>query len=126
MPLVYNHGTSPLGVHAAVAAYTDGQPWLDAWVRRLGDNRDLFFRPRAADLPRARVRRLEATYLAWLDLRAYGHDDPANVALERGKVMVNDGRDFGPAGEGHVRVNLATSTERVERIVGRLADAFEG
>ena len=40
--------------------------------------------------------------------------------------MVNDGRDFGPGGAGHVRVNLATSTERVERIVGRLADAFEG
>lgn len=126
LPLVYNHGTSPLGVHAAVAAYGEGQPWLEAWVRRLGDNRDLFADLVATDLPRARMRPLEATYLAWLDLRAYGHDDPAAVALERGKVIVNDGREFGPGGAGHVRVNLATSTERVERIAGRLADAFEG
>jgi cystathionine beta-lyase len=126
LPLVYNHGTSSLGIHASVAAYTGGQPWLDAWVQRLGDNRDLFAELVAAELPRARVRTLEATYLAWLDLRAYGHDDPAAAALERGKVMVNDGRDFGPGGAGHVRVNLATSPERVERILGRLADAFEG
>ncbi len=126
LPLVYNHGTSSLGVHAAVAAYGDGQPWLDAWVHRLADNRGLFAELVSAELPRARTRPLEATYLAWLDLRAYGHDDPAAVALEQGKVMVNDGRDFGPGGAGHVRVNLATSVERVERIVGRLADAFEG
>ncbi|HEX3002797.1 MAG TPA: aminotransferase class I/II-fold pyridoxal phosphate-dependent enzyme [Angustibacter sp.] len=126
LPLVYNHGTSSLGVHAAVAAYTRGGPWLDAWVTRLGENRDLFTQLVSTELPRARTRPMEATYLAWLDLRAYGHDDPAAVALERGRVMVNDGRDFGPGGAGHVRVNLATSTERVERIVGRLADAFEG
>ena len=126
LPLVHNHGTSSLGVHAAVAAYRDGQPWLDAWVQRLGVNRDVFAELGATDLPGARARPLEATYLGWLDLRAYCHDDPSAVALERGKVMVNDGRDFGPGGAGHVRVNLATSTERVERIVGRLADAFEG
>jgi cysteine-S-conjugate beta-lyase len=124
LPLVENHGTSSLGVRAAVAAYTSGQPWLDAWVERLDLNRRTFFAMVAERLPEARTRPLEATYLAWLDLRAYGHDDPAAVALERGRVMVGDGRTFGPGGEGHVRVNLATATERVERIVDRLATAF--
>ena len=42
----------------------------------------------AEHLPEARMRPLEATYLAWLDLRAYGHDDPAAVLLERGRVRV--------------------------------------
>ena len=126
LPLERNHGTSSLGVHAAVAAYTAGQPWLDAWVERLDVNRRAFEAGVAAQLAGARMRPLEATYLAWLDLRAYGHDDPAAAALERGRVMVNDGRTFGPGGEGHVRVNLATSTERVERIVQALATAFEG
>ena len=72
------------------------------------------------------MRPLEATYLAWLDVRAYGYDDPAKVALAAGRVMVNDGRTFGSGGEGHVRVNLATSPERVERIIDRLTLAFEG
>jgi cystathionine beta-lyase len=40
--------------------------------------------------------------------------------------MVNDGRTFGPGGEGHVRVNLATAPERVERIVDALAHAWLG
>jgi cystathionine beta-lyase len=126
LPMVANHGLSSLGVHAAVAAYTAGQPWLDAWVDRLATNRDTFERLVGERLPQARLRRLEATYLAWLDVRAYGFDDPAGVALQRGRVLVNDGRTFGPGGEGHVRVNLGTSTERVERIVDRLARGLTG
>ena len=46
------------------------------------------------------MRPLEATYLAWLDARAYGHDDPAAVALERGRVKLAPGHDFGPAWAG--------------------------
>lgn len=121
IPHVANHGLSPLGVAANVAAYRDGQPWLDAFVRRLDENRALFADLVAEHLPLARHRRLEATYLAWLDVRAYGGDDPAGAALARGRVMVNDGRTFGPGGEGHVRVNLATSADRLERVVTRLA-----
>ena len=32
------------------------------------------------------MRPLEATYLAWLDASAYGHDEAAAVALDRGRV----------------------------------------
>ena len=42
----------------------------------------------ATHLPEVRMRPLEATYLAWLDARAYGHDDAAAVALERGRVKL--------------------------------------
>ena len=121
VPHVANHGLSPLGVTANVAAYRHGQPWLDAFVGRLAANRELFADLVAEHLPRARRRVLEATYLAWLDVRDYGVDNPAGTALARGRVMVNDGRTFGPGGEGHVRVNLATSAERLERVVTRLA-----
>jgi cystathionine beta-lyase len=68
---------------------------------------------------------MEATYLAWVDLRAYGHDQPAAVALQRGRVMVREGSDFGPGGEGHVRVNLATSRARVLELARRLGTAFD-
>jgi cystathionine beta-lyase len=90
-------------------------------VHRLDTNRTVYAEAVAEHLPDARHRALEATYLAWLDVRAYGHADPASVALQRGRVMVNDGRSFGPGGEGHVRVNLGTSPERIERIVRALA-----
>jgi cystathionine beta-lyase len=125
LPLVSNHGTSPLGIEANIAAYDEGGPWLDRAVAHLAGNVALFMDQLAERLPLARMRPMDATYLAWLDLRAYRHEDPAAVALERGQVMIRDGRDFGPGGAGHVRVNLATSRDRVLDLVARLGEAFD-
>lgn len=76
--------------------------------------------------PRARgpLRPLEATYLAWLDASAYGHDDAAAVALEHGRVMVSAGHTYAPGSTGQVRLNIATSPARLTEIVERLARAW--
>jgi cystathionine beta-lyase len=124
VPMVRNDSWSPLGVVAAIAAYTQGDEWLDALRARLTSQRDLLVSLLAEHLPEARMRPLEATYLAWLDLRGYGHDDPAAVARERGRVWVAPGHDYQPGLGGHVRVNIATSPERLTRIVHRLATAL--
>ena len=68
----------------------------------------------------------EATYLAWLDCR--GLELPEGTApqqhfLERAKVALSNGPDFGAPGEGHVRLNFGTSVEILEDILGRLAGA---
>ena len=42
LPMVDNHSTSTLGIVAAQAAYSGGQPWLDAWVQRLDTNRTVY------------------------------------------------------------------------------------
>jgi cystathionine beta-lyase len=123
-PMARNDSWSPLGVVAAVAAYTDGDPWLASLVERLDQLRTLLGELLTEHLPRARMRPLEATYLVWLDARAYGHDDPAAVALERGRVMLAPGHDYAPGLSGHVRLNLATSPERLTEIVRRLGAAW--
>lgn len=114
---------SSLGVVATCAAYTDGGPWLNATIERLDSNRALFRELIDTYLPEVRMRRLEATYLAWLDARAYDIPSPGNVAFRDGKVWV-DHREWGPGGVGHVRVNLATSADRLQEIVQRLATAW--
>jgi bifunctional pyridoxal-dependent enzyme with beta-cystathionase and maltose regulon repressor activities len=38
---------------------------------------------------------------------------------------VRSGSDFGPGGDGHVRANLATSTDRLLDLVARLGAAFD-
>ena len=119
-----NDSWSPLGVVAAVAAYGDGDPWLASLVERLDQLRTLLGDLLAEHLPELRMRPLEATYLAWLDARAYGHDDPAAVALARGRVKLAPGHDFVPGLAGHARLNLATSPERLTEIVRRLARAW--
>jgi cystathionine beta-lyase len=123
-PMVRNDSWSPLGVVAAVAAYTDGDAWLASLVERLDANRALLGRLLAEHLPRARMRPLEGTFLAWLDLRGHGHADPAAVALERGRVRLAPGHDYQPGLEGHARLNVATSPERLTRIVERMGAAL--
>lgn len=124
VPMVRNDSWSPLGVVAAVAAYTHGDAWLDALRQRLDAQRRLLAELLATHLPDARMRPLEATYLAWVDLRAYGHDDPAEVALSRGRVWLAPGHDYHPGLGGHVRINIATSPERLTTIIQRLATAL--
>ena len=123
-PGARNDSWSPLGVVAAEAAYRDGDPWLASLVERLDQLRTLLGTLLTEHLPEVRMRPLEATYLAWLDVRAYGHDDPAAVGLERGRVKLAPGHDFAPGLPGHVRLNLATSPERLTEIVRRLAAAW--
>jgi cysteine-S-conjugate beta-lyase len=122
-PEARNDSWSVLGVVASVAAYRHGDEWLDALRAKLARQRDLLVALLAEHLPEARMRPVEATYLAWVDLRAYGHDDPAAVALERARVRLAPGGDYHPGLPGHVRLNFATSEARLTEIVRRLATA---
>jgi cysteine-S-conjugate beta-lyase len=127
LPPVANHGTSPLGIIASVAAYTEGVAWLDGLIDELARRRAELGALLAAHLPQVRSAPLEGTYLAWLDARATGLADPAATALARTGVMVNRGATFSPiAGpyDGFVRLNVGTSAERLERVVTALAAAW--
>jgi cystathionine beta-lyase len=121
VPVVRNDSWGVLGVVASVAAYTACDDWLAALLDRLDAQRTLLTKLLEDQLPLARNRRPEATYLAWLDLRAYGHEDPAALLLERGRVALAAGHDFHPGLTGHVRLNLGTSPARLEDAVRRMA-----
>ena len=122
LPVPAQNAWSSLGIVAGVAAWTDGDAWLAALVERLAGNRDLLGALVAERLPAARMRPLEATYLAWLDLSAYA-EDPAEAGLRHG-VRVAPGSDYEPGLTGHARLNIATSPERVDLMVHRLATAL--
>ncbi|MCX4767094.1 aminotransferase class I/II-fold pyridoxal phosphate-dependent enzyme [Streptomyces sp. NBC_01275] len=124
LPEEVGHGPSHVGVLAHTAALRDGTPWLDALLTGLDDNRRLLSQLLAERLPGVLHRPGEATYLAWLDCRALGlGDDPAEVFLERGRVALSSGPEFGTGGAGHVRLNLATSPEILTEGVRRMASA---
>jgi cystathionine beta-lyase len=118
-----NHGMTSVGQWASAAAYRHGDDWLALVREQIAANHALFRALVAERLPSVRIRAAEATYLAWLDVRALGVADPVGRALHTGRVRI-DGQDYGAGSTGHVRVNLATSTERVREIVDRLARAW--
>lgn len=123
-PMSRNDSYSCIGVTAARAAYDHGDGWLASLVQRLDQQRTLLGELLAVHLPEVRMRPLEATYLAWLDTSAYGHDDAAAVALERGRVKVSSGTSYAPGTTCQVRLNFATSPDRLTEIVERLAKAW--
>ncbi|GAA5195837.1 aminotransferase class I/II-fold pyridoxal phosphate-dependent enzyme [Rugosimonospora acidiphila] len=126
MPEEVSHGPSHLGVIAHCAGLWHGRDWLDALLAGLDDNRRLLGDLLAERLPGIGYRAPEGTYLAWLDCRALDLPaDPAEVFLERGRVAVNSGADFGTGGAGHVRLNLATSPELLTEVVDRMAAAID-
>jgi cystathionine beta-lyase len=97
-----------LGYTSAVAAYRQGDAWLEALLRYLAANRDFLVHQVRATLPGVAVAPAEATYLAWLDCRAsaVAGRDPHAFFLERARVALNDGVAFGPGGAGFVRMNF--------------------
>ena len=97
-----------LGHSAAVAAYRDGDAWLDALLRYLAANRDFLVEQVRTRLPGVVVAPPEATYLAWLDCRAAAPAaaDPYTFFLERARIALSDGSAFGPGGAGFVRLNF--------------------
>ncbi|KRV49750.1 cystathionine beta-lyase [Wenjunlia vitaminophila] len=118
------HGASHLGVIGHSAALRHGGAWLRAVLAGLEENRRLLDELLARHLPEVGYRQPEGTYLAWLDCRALGlGDDPAAVFLERARVALVPGPDFGAGGAGHVRLNLATSPEVLTEAVRRMAAA---
>lgn len=114
-----------LGHTAAVAAYRDGDEWLQALLRYLEDNRDFLAREVPRRLPGVRMGLPDATYLAWLDCRDTGLADPYTFFLEQAKVALNDGKTFGPGGEGFVRLNFGCPRPLLADAVARMAAALE-
>jgi len=113
-----------LGHAAAVAAYRDADDWLGALLTYLAANRDFLVAEVRRRLPGVAVTPAEATYLAWLDCRgarAAVGDDPYTFFLERARVALNDGRLFGPGGEGFVRLNFGCPRALLSEAVDRMA-----
>ncbi|MFJ4219737.1 MalY/PatB family protein [Curtobacterium luteum] len=124
MPAEVVERTGILGYTASVAAFRAGGPWLASLLAELTGNRRTLAERLGEVLPGARYRQPQASYLAWVDLGAlpFG-DDPAPVLVDRARVALSRGLDFGRQGAGHVRLNFGCSAETLDEALSRLATA---
>jgi cystathionine beta-lyase len=113
-----------LGAVGSIAAFREGGPWLDDVLAVLDHNRRLLADLLAEHLPEVGCKPPKAGYLAWLDMRALNlGPDPSQPLLDRGRVALSPGPQFGPQGAGFARLNLGTSPALVEEAVARIARA---
>ncbi len=116
-----------MGLLAARVAFSgscDG--WLKDLRRYLTDNRDFLVGYVTEYMPEVRTTIPAATYLGWLDFTQTGmKESPYDFFLKNAKVALSDGKIFGKAGEGHVRLNFGTSRALLKQGLDRMQKALE-
>ncbi len=108
------------------AAYEQGDAWLDGLLAYLDGNRRHLATLIAKHLPKAVLTPIEATYLGWIDLRAYGFGEAELMrrTLAAG-VQFTGGRFFGDSGDGFLRINFGCPRRYLDEGVLRLKKALE-
>jgi cystathionine beta-lyase len=118
-------GLGSLGQAATLAAWREGQPWLDAVLAYLDGNRRRVAHFVDERLPGVRSFVPEATFLAWLDCRTLELEpSPQKFFLEQSRVALSDGSVFGAPGRGFARLNFATSRPLLDEIGTRIEKAL--
>ena len=122
---VHVGGGSLFGQVAFEAAYTHGDAWLDQLITYLEQNYLMLTSFLGEKIPGVVISPLEATYLVWLDLSFLGKDDNElkQFVIKEAGLGLNDGPMFGPGGEHHQRMNIATTREVLGRGLKQLAEA---
>jgi cystathionine beta-lyase len=112
-----------MGYVAMEAAYRHGEEWHQGLLRCLRKNRDLVG-AWVRQMPGIRMHRIEATYLAFLDLTAFNLPDPVAFLEKEAAVGLSDGADFGAP--GFVRLNFGCPPQVLQTALDRMEQALAG
>lgn len=122
------NGAGTLGLTAMIAAYNEGEEWLERLKEYLDGNFayiDAFLKEH---LPKAHMVPSEGTYLAWIDFNGYVDGDAEKleeIMQKKARVALDEGYIFGDAGRGFERINIATPRSVVEDCMDRILKAFK-
>jgi cystathionine beta-lyase len=122
---VHVGGGGLFGQVAFEAAYIHGDAWLDQLITYLEKNFTMLGNFIQREIPGLTVSPLQATYLVWMDLSFLGLDDKElkKFIIGEARLGLNDGPMFGPGGEQHQRINIATTGATLQRGLEQLSDA---
>ncbi len=118
---------NPFGIEALMSAYSEGEEWLENLKAHLNSNIiyvKIFLQKHHIPIS---VVPTEATFLMWLDCKEMGlsHEKVVDFFLYKAKLGLNDGKSFGDAGEGFMRLNVGTSRKVLEEAMKRLLHAYK-
>ncbi len=117
------------GIIAAAAAYQGGEQWLEAILEEIKGNFQYLSSSLSEQFPKIVISPLEGTYLAWIDLGSYiKHDELVDFVQKECKIAPDYGDWFFPPhmqNDTHIRINLATPRENVEKLEERIEKALK-
>ncbi len=114
------------GIVALIAGYDEGEEWLDQVLKYIEANFKFLKEFVSENLPDVDFIEPEGTFLAWLDFRKLGmnNEELREVMLKKAKVALDDGKIFGPGGEGFQRINIACPRSLLKQCMIRIVDAL--
>lgn len=110
------------GYAGCQAAYDHGGPWRLELIDYLKSNRDYLYEFVQKELPNIKMRPMEATYLAWMDVSELGLDNPTAYFESHG-VGLSEGSFFGA--HDHVRFNFGCAKSLMIEGLQRMKQAVE-
>ncbi|MCZ6674018.1 MAG: PatB family C-S lyase [Verrucomicrobia bacterium] len=102
------------------AAYNHGEAWRLALINYLKANRDYLYDFVGKHMPQIKMRPMEATYLAWMDVSGLDLDNSV-AHFESHGVGLSEGSFFGA--QGHVRFNFGCARSLMEEGLQRMQSA---
>jgi cystathionine beta-lyase len=115
------------GYEATIAAYEGGASWLESANRHLRAMRDHVISRLAMIDESLIVANPQASYLLWTDWRHIAAaPDAATFLRDNARVALSPGGDFGPSGDGFLRLNFGTSQSILDEALDRIGAALDG
>lgn len=110
---------------ATMAAFREGEEWRQQMLRYVESNVNYVIDYCRDNLPQIRPLRPQASFLVWLDCRGLGlsHAQLQHLFVDEAHLALNDGKIFGPGGEGFMRLNVGTQRAVLQNAMERLRKA---
>ncbi len=115
---------NPVTAAAVRAAFRDCDDWRAQVAAYIDNNFEFLDAYLARVLPKAKLVRPQATYLAWIDVSEYTRNTKAleEDLFDYQSLHVEAGDIFGNEGAGFLRANLACPTANVRRLADALSN----
>jgi cysteine-S-conjugate beta-lyase len=113
------------GIEGTIAAYEEGEPWLNELLMVLEDNKQYVLNYLEQHLPELKAIVPQATHLIWIDCSELGMsgEELCLFFLEKARVKFDEGFKFGECGRSFVRMNIACPKERIDMALRRMNHA---
>lgn len=114
------------GIEAIKAGYNKSEQWLEELMGYLDNNRKFIKEYLDKNIPLAKYKLPEGTYLAWIDLNeVLPKDEKIEDFFEnKAKVAIDYGYWFGEQGKGFIRLNFACPQQILKEALDRIKNAL--